>query len=543
MYHNRQASLWRALTLLLAVAMMAGGMPDKALADALDEGTRANVASEDVVPEATPQLALGDTGLEPAEDVESDAGADEVAVGDAIEEEGNLASASGSVGPEASLEGGQTNEEVPAEESVGEATEAPGDLDATQSESEPAVEILSEQSTATSSTKLANTLSAKAKTGTRSVTYSPSTGRTVKNLTVSGGQGTITYTNASANAVAKTFTVNKQTGAVRVPKGVKVGTYTVKISVRAAGNSTYKAATKTVSFKIKVLKAENPMALSNNDGYLEFSSASNLAYGFTTIQKGYNPAKSLTFACPIKVSKAQGAITYKIGNWLEFENRLAINPTSGYITVPEGLPAGSYYACLEITAAGNANYKEKTQKCALRVDLAFTGAAKWLSDRTTVTANYGRQMSVSTQAGAKVTLSIGGQTYTQNASSYGYANFSVTKDLRALTDYELTIAGKNATIKRIGSIEDNTYLGSNASHYYYSSSKTERVIATAYNVTAGDTITVNLGGTKITNYVAEDHYSYEVTFTKYNACSRCNCYNVTVTNKFGQCMDSNAWRN
>ena len=39
-------------------------------------------------------------------------------------------------------------------------------------------------------------------------------------------------------------------GKVTVKKGLKKGTY--KVKVKAAGNKNYKAATKTVTFKIKV---------------------------------------------------------------------------------------------------------------------------------------------------------------------------------------------------------------------------------------------------------------------------------------------------
>ena len=63
------------------------------------------------------------------------------------------------------------------------------------------------------------------------------------------GQGKVTYTKASGN---KKITVNKTTGKVTVKKGLKKGTYKVKVKVKAAGNTKYKAATKTVTFKIKV---------------------------------------------------------------------------------------------------------------------------------------------------------------------------------------------------------------------------------------------------------------------------------------------------
>ena len=44
----------------------------------------------------------------------------------------------------------------------------------------------------------------------------------------------------------------KKTGKVTVKKGLKKGTYKVKIRVRAAGNATYKAGARTVTIKIKI---------------------------------------------------------------------------------------------------------------------------------------------------------------------------------------------------------------------------------------------------------------------------------------------------
>ena len=64
------------------------------------------------------------------------------------------------------------------------------------------------------------------------------------------GQGTISYAKVSGN---KKITINKKTGKVTVKKGLKKGTYKVKVKVKAAGNTNYKAsAWKNVTFKITV---------------------------------------------------------------------------------------------------------------------------------------------------------------------------------------------------------------------------------------------------------------------------------------------------
>lgn len=66
------------------------------------------------------------------------------------------------------------------------------------------------------------------------------------------GAGSTTYSNASNNTTAKKFSVNKTTGKVTVPKGTKKGTYTIKVKVKAAGNTNYKAGSKVITYKIVV---------------------------------------------------------------------------------------------------------------------------------------------------------------------------------------------------------------------------------------------------------------------------------------------------
>lgn len=64
------------------------------------------------------------------------------------------------------------------------------------------------------------------------------------------GQGKLSYAKASGN---KNITIAKANGKVTVKKGLKKGTYKVKVKVKAAGNANYKAsAWKSATFSIKV---------------------------------------------------------------------------------------------------------------------------------------------------------------------------------------------------------------------------------------------------------------------------------------------------
>ena len=73
-------------------------------------------------------------------------------------------------------------------------------------------------------------------------------------LTIKNSKGTVKYKKGSGN---KKILVNKKNGKITIKKGLKKGTYKVKVKVKAAGNASYDASTwKTVTFKIKVTAKE-----------------------------------------------------------------------------------------------------------------------------------------------------------------------------------------------------------------------------------------------------------------------------------------------
>lgn len=70
-----------------------------------------------------------------------------------------------------------------------------------------------------------------------------------KVLAVNNAKGNVTYIKKSGKSK---ITIAKSTGKVTVKKGLKKGTYKVKVAVKAAGNATFKAFTKNVTFIIRV---------------------------------------------------------------------------------------------------------------------------------------------------------------------------------------------------------------------------------------------------------------------------------------------------
>ena len=101
--------------------------------------------------------------------------------------------------------------------------------------------------------KAASSMTVKGKTATVKYAKLKKKKQTLKRskvLTVKNAKGKLTYTKESGN---KKITINKTTGKVTVKKGLKKGkTYKVKVTVKDAGNISYKSKTVTTTFKIRI---------------------------------------------------------------------------------------------------------------------------------------------------------------------------------------------------------------------------------------------------------------------------------------------------
>ena len=102
-----------------------------------------------------------------------------------------------------------------------------------------------------------NPLSVKAKTvklSAKDVKNKKQVISTKKALTVKNAKGSVTYklVSVTKSKYKKNFSVNTKTGKIKVKKGMKKGTYTLKIKVGAAGNASYLPAKKTGKVKVKI---------------------------------------------------------------------------------------------------------------------------------------------------------------------------------------------------------------------------------------------------------------------------------------------------
>jgi hypothetical protein len=73
-------------------------------------------------------------------------------------------------------------------------------------------------------------------------------------IKVSSAKGKVTYDlkSVTKKKYKKYFTVKKKTGDIRIKKGLKKGTYRVKVKVTAKGNNNYKSKTLTRTFRIRI---------------------------------------------------------------------------------------------------------------------------------------------------------------------------------------------------------------------------------------------------------------------------------------------------
>ena len=108
-------------------------------------------------------------------------------------------------------------------------------------------------------TKKENTLQAKGKTVKINQSKLKRKNRKVaagKAYTIKNAQGTVSYKLISAKkgkkSFKKKFKINPKTGKIAIKKGLKKGTYKVKVRVAASGSDEYLPAQKTVTVKVKV---------------------------------------------------------------------------------------------------------------------------------------------------------------------------------------------------------------------------------------------------------------------------------------------------
>ena len=76
--------------------------------------------------------------------------------------------------------------------------------------------------------------------------------KTNKAFTITDARGKVTFKVVKYDKIAKKKIKVSKAGKITVKKGLKKGTYKLKVNVMAAGNANYEPLTKIVTLKIKI---------------------------------------------------------------------------------------------------------------------------------------------------------------------------------------------------------------------------------------------------------------------------------------------------
>ena len=144
--------------------------------------------------------------------------------------------------------------EDPGNKTEKETTEDKGKKETAEKEKTKTTEQKKPETTEKEQTvsKLANTMKVKGKTVTVKKSKLKKKTRKIKRskaITIKKAKGTVTFKKIKGN---KKIRIDKKTGKISVKKGLKKGSYKVKVKVTAAGNEKYDKLTETVTFTIKV---------------------------------------------------------------------------------------------------------------------------------------------------------------------------------------------------------------------------------------------------------------------------------------------------
>lgn len=116
----------------------------------------------------------------------------------------------------------------------------------------------------------------------------------------------------------------------------KVGVATV--TVKGKGNFT---GTKSATFKI--VKHKQPMKV-------------RIAKKTSTVKASSLKKKAITLACPIKVAKAKGKVTFANASTAKIAKTFKMSTKTGKMTIPKATKKGVYTVKVKVTAAGSGQY-------------------------------------------------------------------------------------------------------------------------------------------------------------------------------------------
>ena len=208
-----------------------------------------------------------------------------------------------------------------------------------------------------------NTLAVSASTKSVKASKLKKAAVTVKPLSISKAKGVVKVSKVKSGTTSSIYSkvsVNAKTGALTFKKGTyKVGTYKVKLTITAAGNSSYSAKTLTKTATIKILgKSANTMEVTSQ---------------FKDVKLAALKKSNSTFK-QISTKKAKGKVSYKKvkkGTTSSIYKYITVNKKNGAITFKKGsYKKGVYEVAVKVTAKGNDDYKSKSITATVKFRLA-----------------------------------------------------------------------------------------------------------------------------------------------------------------------------
>ena len=176
------------------------------------------------------------------------------------------------------------------------------------------------------------------------------------------------------------------------------------------------------------------------------------------------------------------------------------------------------------------------RKAKVKVTVARSWKKENFKSATWMGAVYysSKTASIYGQPGSTVTLRISGDKYTKKIpSNSNYLNIALNRHYKVGTSYKAVIKRGRLSKTFSGTVRSNTHTNSGTIW----SCRCE-VPVTAYNLTAGDIITLSIGGRNYVRRIYSDTSYYSTTFYAASQCRYYRLFTVTVKNKYGQLLSS-----
>lgn len=244
-------------------------------------------------------------------------------------------------------------------------------------------------------------------------------------------------------------------------------------------------------------------------------------------------SKSMTFN---KKKCWSGASFYKTSGHDDW------NIVSAKSSRPKVATAKAYESYVEVTPIkpGKATVTAKDsfgRRLKLKVKIAKSWTKANLKYRSGSSLGYGeKNVYVYSRPGAKVTVKIGGRTYSKRLGKKGWGHVNVKKIYKCKTKFTVKYRYKKTAVTKKDSIYSRAYAS-----YTRVYSCNSYVSLTAHNVTKGDTVILKAGGKTYRHKMEYSTNSRYLIFYTKKLIRNYHSLKFTIKNKYGQTLYKHNW--